>query len=103
MAILTHQFGAANLLLGALYGMLLLFPDPAHRDLVYALSVTFVVRAIQAYQTRCRLFFVPALPRWLQDGDGETRKKAPPGKTAQDVQVLLQLVGLGLAWACFLG
>eukprot|EP00927_Polykrikos_kofoidii_P054670 TRINITY_DN49059_c0_g1_i1.p1 TRINITY_DN49059_c0_g1~~TRINITY_DN49059_c0_g1_i1.p1 ORF type:complete len:227 (-),score=32.54 TRINITY_DN49059_c0_g1_i1:63-743(-) len=105
VATVTHQFGAANLLLGAMYAAVFLFPDPAHHSLVFALSITFVVRVIQANQMQCGAinFFRPALPRWLSQGDTETRKKAPPGKTAQDVQVFVQLAGLCMAVAACCG
>mmetsp|Transcript_30211 Transcript_30211/g.83094 ORF Transcript_30211/g.83094 Transcript_30211/m.83094 type:complete len:231 (-) Transcript_30211:183-875(-) len=103
VAIVTHQFGAANLLLGAMYAVPFLYPDPYHRLLLYTCSVTCAVRAIQNYQQHCGCFrfFRAALPKWLTGGDAETRKKAPPGKTVQDIQAITQVLGLFMATAAW--
>jgi len=102
-AMVTHQFGAANLVLGFMYAAPLLFPDPTYGQLVYTLVVTFIVRVIQSLQTQTCPFFVPAFPKWLRETDAGSRKKAPPGKTFQDVQILLQIAGLAMAFAAYNG
>merc|ERR1712023_302046 len=104
-ATVTHQFGAANLLLGCMYAVPLLFPDPRCASLIYALAVTLLVRVVQNYQSRyaATRFFRAALPKWLLNGDVDSRKKAPPGKTIQDIQVVVQMVGFGLAVAARYG
>eukprot|EP00929_Paragymnodinium_shiwhaense_P052991 TRINITY_DN26532_c0_g3_i1.p1 TRINITY_DN26532_c0_g3~~TRINITY_DN26532_c0_g3_i1.p1 ORF type:complete len:222 (-),score=39.87 TRINITY_DN26532_c0_g3_i1:296-961(-) len=105
VAQVTHQFGAANLLLGCMYAPPLLFPDPHNASLVYALAVTLVVRIVQAYQRSCKAttFFQAALPKWLAGGDLATRQKAPPGKSLQDLQILVQLIGMAAAVAALYG
>eukprot|EP00419_Tripos_fusus_P029618 CAMPEP_0172700962 /NCGR_PEP_ID=MMETSP1074-20121228/31287_1 /TAXON_ID=2916 /ORGANISM="Ceratium fusus, Strain PA161109" /LENGTH=161 /DNA_ID=CAMNT_0013522433 /DNA_START=26 /DNA_END=508 /DNA_ORIENTATION=- len=50
IAMITHQFGAANLLLGSMYAEPLLFPNPHNSSLVFALGITLAVRVVQNYQ-----------------------------------------------------
>lgn len=108
LAVVTHQFGAANLILGFLYGILLVclkFQHYADDLKVFALAMaaTTIVRFVQAANSMgpaSLRFFRAALPLgFLQGKSVDDRKKAPPGKTMQEVQIVIQLAGMA-ATAC---